>query len=123
MSNLERDSDAYAQEQYNLTQLFEAWAENHLGQGYPLTKDEGTYEHAVTRWAFVAYKAGRKEAAIERVHKGRLFMQEIYCVMLWLYRRLPRAYANPPHVDVIIKRLGAAVGENPDEFLAERGYK
>lgn len=36
---------------------FEAWAADHLGQGYPLTKDEGTYECAVTRWAFKAWKA------------------------------------------------------------------
>lgn len=39
--------------------LFESWAVNHLGQGYPLTMDEDIYEHPVTRWAFKAWKAGR----------------------------------------------------------------
>jgi hypothetical protein len=40
-----------------LREQFESWAEYHLGQGYPLTMDEHTYENPVTRWAFVAYKA------------------------------------------------------------------
>lgn len=40
---------------------FEAWAKDNLGQGYPLTCDEGVYENAVTRWAFIAWKAGRRE--------------------------------------------------------------
>jgi len=38
---------------------FEAWALDHLGQGYPLTMDEHTYEHPVTRWAFRAWQAAR----------------------------------------------------------------
>lgn len=41
---------------------FEAWATDHLGQGYPLTMDEGTYEHPVTRWALKAWLAGRRSA-------------------------------------------------------------
>ena len=40
---------------------FEAWAADSLGQGYPLTMDESGYDNAVTRWAFVAWKAGRRE--------------------------------------------------------------
>lgn len=36
---------------------FEAWARDHLGQGYPLTMDEDIYEHPVTRWAFKAWRA------------------------------------------------------------------
>ncbi|WP_407304015.1 hypothetical protein [Acinetobacter sp.] len=38
---------------------FETWAKENLGQGYPLTMDEGVYENVVTRWAFIAWKAGR----------------------------------------------------------------
>lgn len=38
---------------------FEAWAKDHLGQGYSLEIEEHTYANPVTRWAFVAFKAGR----------------------------------------------------------------
>lgn len=40
--------------------LFETWAKEHLGQGYSLEREDHTYINPVTRWAFVAYKAGRK---------------------------------------------------------------
>jgi hypothetical protein len=38
-------------------EMFEAWALVHLGQGYKLDKDEGTYINPVTRWAFRAWQA------------------------------------------------------------------
>lgn len=38
---------------------FEDWAKDHLGQGYSLEIEEHTYANPVTRWAFVAFKAGR----------------------------------------------------------------
>lgn len=44
-----------------LHKAFRAWAEEHLGQGYSLTMDEGSYEHPVTRWAFVVWCARQKE--------------------------------------------------------------
>lgn len=39
---------------------FKAWAEQHLGQGYSLETEEGTYVDKVTRWAFNGFKAGRR---------------------------------------------------------------
>lgn len=39
---------------------FEQWAKDHLGQGYSLTREDGNYLDPVTRWAFVAWKAGKK---------------------------------------------------------------
>lgn len=42
---------------------FEAWAKEHLGQGYSLETEEHTYVNPVTRWAFVAFKAGRAALA------------------------------------------------------------
>lgn len=39
---------------------FEDWAKEHLGQGYSLETEEHTYVNPVTRWAFVAFKAGLK---------------------------------------------------------------
>lgn len=41
------------------SEAFEAWAKDHLGQGYSLEIEEHTYANPVTRWAFVAFKAGR----------------------------------------------------------------
>lgn len=40
-------------------EAFEAWAKDHLGQGYPLTWDESDYINNATAWAFRAFKAGR----------------------------------------------------------------
>jgi hypothetical protein len=56
----------------NLREQFESWAEDHLGQGYPLTIDEHTYENPVTRWAFVAYRAAHnsQQAIIDRLMLG-----------------------------------------------------
>jgi len=41
--------------------------------------------------------------------------------MLWLYRRLPRAYERPPHVEHPIKALAAVLESDVGDFLAERG--
>jgi hypothetical protein len=41
-------------------------------------------------------------------------------VMLWLLRRLPRAYENPPHVVQAIKRLAGRTGTDVAECLNER---
>ena len=46
-------------------EAFEAWARSHLGQGYPLDRDEGAYINPVTRWAFTAWKAGRAAIAVQ----------------------------------------------------------
>ena len=40
--------------------LFEKWATENLGRGYPLTRDGHIYENLVTRWAFIAFRAGRR---------------------------------------------------------------
>lgn len=45
---------------------------------------------------------------------------ELYSAILWLYRRLPRGYANPPHVDIVVRKLAKELGTNPEEFIAER---
>ena len=50
-------------------------------------------------------------------------MKELYNTLLWLYRRLPSAYANPPHIDAMVKRVAKVVGENPQEFLDSRKSK
>lgn len=39
-------------------EAFEAWAKEHLGQGYSLEWDDGSYVHPVTRWCFKGYLAG-----------------------------------------------------------------
>lgn len=44
---------------------FEEWAAEDLGQGYSLEMDEGVYVDRVTRWAFIAWKAGRRELRAE----------------------------------------------------------
>lgn len=41
---------------------FEAWARDHLGQGYSLEWDDGSYVHPVTRWCFKGYLEGRSYA-------------------------------------------------------------
>lgn len=41
--------------------------------------------------------------------------------MLWLYRRLPRCYGRPPHIEQPIKALAKKVSVNISECLAERG--
>ncbi len=40
---------------------FKIWADEHLGQGYSLDMEDGSFVDRVTRWAFVAYKAGLKD--------------------------------------------------------------
>lgn len=50
-------------------------------------------------------------------------LKEVYNTLLWLYRRLPQAYANPPHIDTMVKRVAKVVGEDPQEFLDERKPK
>lgn len=47
--------------------------------------------------------------------------QNILSVALWLYRRLPRCYGRPPHVEGPIKALARRVGTDVAECLAERG--
>lgn len=44
--------------------LFEAWAYVHLGQGYGLARDDGSYVDPVTRWSFKAWQAGRAELVL-----------------------------------------------------------
>jgi hypothetical protein len=49
---------------------------------------------------------------------------EAVSVMLWLYRRLPRTYGRPPHVETPIIALAKAAGvdmEDVTESFAERG--
>lgn len=46
-----------------VAELFEVWAKDHLGQGYGLEKDEGTYINPVTRWAAKAFRAGTSATA------------------------------------------------------------
>lgn len=48
---------------------FENCAKHHLGQGYPLTVEDHTYMHPVTRWAFHAYRAAAaaQQAIIDRL--------------------------------------------------------
>jgi hypothetical protein len=36
---------------------FEEWAKDHLGQGYSLEREEGSYIDRVTRWAYKAWTA------------------------------------------------------------------
>lgn len=63
---------------------------------------------------------GTKEAAKQRVKDGRAFMKELYNTILWLYRRLPRGYANPSHIDAVVRKLASVVGEDAEEFINER---
>jgi len=44
---------------------FEAWAAEDLGQGYSMEMEEGVYVDRVTRWAFTAWKAGRRALITE----------------------------------------------------------
>lgn len=46
---------------------------------------------------------------------------ECLSVMLWLYRRLPRVYERPPHIELPIKQLAAKLGVDVESDLAERG--
>lgn len=48
-----------------MTTRFEQWAKKHLGQGYPLDKDDHAYIHPVTRWAAKAYKAAVEDTCLE----------------------------------------------------------
>lgn len=41
--------------------------------------------------------------------------------MLWLYRRLPRGYGRPPHIDVVIERLARQTDTDVAGCLTERG--
>lgn len=45
---------------------------------------------------------------------------EVYSTLLWLYRRLPHIYANPPHVDVVLRKLAKEIGTDAEEFINER---
>ena len=47
--------------------------------------------------------------------------QNILSVALWLYRRLPRCYGRPSHVEGPIKALARRVGTDVADCLAERG--
>lgn len=38
-------------------QAFMAWAEDHLGQGYSVEPEDGSFIDPVTRWAFNGFKA------------------------------------------------------------------
>ena len=44
---------------------FKFWAGEHLGQGYSLDLEDGSFADPVTRWAFIAYKAGIKRGAVD----------------------------------------------------------
>lgn len=47
-------------------------------------------------------------------------LEDAYSTMLWLYRRLPKAYQGVPHVNQVIKATARAIGSDPSAFLAER---
>lgn len=47
-------------------------------------------------------------------------LKESYSALLWLYRRLPRCYESPPHIEAAIKNLAKALGEDAQEFIDER---
>jgi hypothetical protein len=57
---------------------FEQWAKDHLGQGYSLECEEGTYVNRVTRWAYIAsrafyaegFRAGMERAAVIAEDEG-----------------------------------------------------
>lgn len=46
---------------------------------------------------------------------------ECLSVMLWLYRRLPRAYERPPHIEWPISQLAKKLGVDVTQDFAERG--
>lgn len=55
-------AEAFEEHQAQIERMaFETWAKDDLGQGYSLTQEEGRYVDRVTRWAFIAWKAGRKQ--------------------------------------------------------------
>lgn len=56
----------------------------------------------------------------QTINKIQSFHKELYSTILWLYRRLPKAYANPPHVDIVVLKLAQMLGENAGEIIAER---
>jgi hypothetical protein len=45
---------------------------------------------------------------------------DIVSIMLWLYRRLPRAYGRPPHVEAPIAVLAKAAGIDVADSFSER---
>lgn len=47
-------------------------------------------------------------------------LKESYSALLWLYRRLPRSYESPPHIESAIKNLAKALGKDAQEFIDER---
>lgn len=47
-------------------------------------------------------------------------MKELYNTIAWLYRRLPKGYANPPHVDAVVTKLAQMVGEDASFVINER---
>ncbi|MFK3738308.1 hypothetical protein [Massilia sp. TN1-12] len=44
---------------------------------------------------------------------------EAVSVMLWLYRRLPRGYGWPPHIEAAVERVASYVGITVAECLAK----
>lgn len=63
------------------------------------------------------------DAAVPGMHEAmeRLAALDTLSAMLWLYRRLPRAYGRQAHVDVVIERLARETGADVADDLAQRG--
>ena len=77
----------------------------------PCGKTIGHGEYCCEGWLCGACESARSQETL---------LKESYSTLLWLYRRLPRGYANPPHVDIVVRKLAKEIGTDCEEFIAER---
>jgi hypothetical protein len=94
--NAKRNEAAYV--------AFKEWAADHLGQGYSLEMEDGSFTDKVTRWAFIAYKAGLAARSAEVSTKSPVPLAQIGII---LEEVMKTAAAN-----------GANSVSMPDEYVA-----
>lgn len=100
-------------------ELFEAWA---APKQFDLRRPGYAYANNCTDYAWHGWQARAAQATAEPVASvSRKVAVDALNVLLWLYRRLPREYERPPHVEQPIKALAASVKSDVIDFLAERG--
>lgn len=95
---------------------FEDWAKEHLGQGYSLETEEHTYVNPVTRWAFVAFKAGLKIVAAPAAANGAPEGEAIGTLMRSSDETIIFTAIGDPHITDGMSVFAAA---GPDAALVE----
>lgn len=105
---------------------FETWADSHLGQGYPLTREEGTYVNKVTRWAFNSWRAGRQrlreELAAQAVSAPKVRADTADAIVEFLdtVGKVHR-YDVTEHIKLVrALALGAEEPGHPDDAAVDR---